>query len=52
MWVKIFLYDFFILVTLLEFLFFKTMGQTFGKKKHFHVHTTLEPFSSYNIITK
>ncbi len=28
------------------------MGQTFGKEKHFHVHTTLEPFSSYNIITK
>jgi len=28
------------------------MGQTFGKEKHFHVHTTLEPFSSHNIITK
>jgi len=25
------------------------MGQTFGKEKHFHVHTTLEPFSSHNI---
>jgi hypothetical protein len=22
------------------------MGQTFEKEKHFHVHTTLEPFSS------
>jgi len=25
------------------------MGQTFEKKKHFHVHTTLEPFNSHNI---
>jgi hypothetical protein len=28
------------------------MGQTFGREKHFHVHTTLEPFSSHNIILK
>jgi hypothetical protein len=28
------------------------MGQTFGWEKHFHVHTTLEPFSSHNIIPK
>jgi hypothetical protein len=28
------------------------MGQTFGKHKHFHAHTTLEPFSSQNIIPK
>jgi hypothetical protein len=28
------------------------MGQTFEKEKHFHVHTTLEPFSSNNIIHK
>jgi hypothetical protein len=28
------------------------MGQIFGKEKHFHVHTTLEPFSSHNIIPK
>jgi hypothetical protein len=26
------------------------MGQIFGRDKHFHVHTTLEPFSSHNII--
>jgi hypothetical protein len=25
------------------------MGQTFGREKHFHVHTTLKPFSSNNI---
>jgi hypothetical protein len=28
------------------------MGQIFGRGKHFHVHTTLEPFSSHNIILK
>jgi hypothetical protein len=28
------------------------MGQTFGSKKHFHVHTTLEPVSSHNIFPK
>jgi hypothetical protein len=28
------------------------MGQTFGKEKHFHVHTTLEHVSSHNIILK
>jgi hypothetical protein len=28
------------------------MGQTFGREKHFHVHTTLKPFSSDNIIPK
>jgi hypothetical protein len=28
------------------------MGQTFGREKHFHVHTTLEPFSSHNIVPK
>jgi hypothetical protein len=28
------------------------MGQTFGREKHFHVHITLEPFSSHNIISK
>jgi hypothetical protein len=28
------------------------MGQTFVKEKIFHVHTTLEPFSSHNIIPK
>jgi hypothetical protein len=28
------------------------MGQIFGKEKHFHAHTTLEPFSSHNIIPK
>jgi hypothetical protein len=28
------------------------MGQTFGREKHFHDHTTLEPFSSRNIIPK
>jgi hypothetical protein len=28
------------------------MGQTFLREKHFHVHTTLEPFSSHNIIPK
>jgi hypothetical protein len=28
------------------------MGQTFGKEKLFHVQTTLEPFSSHNIILK
>jgi hypothetical protein len=28
------------------------MGQTFEGEKHFHVHTTLEPFSSQNIIPK
>jgi hypothetical protein len=28
------------------------MGQTFGREKHFHVHTTLEPFNSHNIIPK
>jgi hypothetical protein len=28
------------------------MGQTFGREKHFHVHTTLEPFDSQNIIPK
>jgi hypothetical protein len=28
------------------------MGQTFGRDKHFHVHTTLRPFSSQNIIPK
>jgi len=26
------------------------MGQTFGREKHFHVHTTLKPFSSHNVI--
>jgi hypothetical protein len=26
--------------------------QTFGKEKHFHVQTTLKPFSSHNIIPK
>ncbi len=26
------------------------MGQTFGREKHFYVHTTLEPFNSHNII--
>jgi hypothetical protein len=28
------------------------MGQICGREKHFHVHTTLEPFSSHNIIPK
>jgi hypothetical protein len=28
------------------------MGQIFGKEKHFHIHTTLEPFSFYNTIPK
>jgi hypothetical protein len=28
------------------------VGQTFGREKHFHVHTTLELFSSHNIIPK
>jgi hypothetical protein len=28
------------------------MGQTFVREKHFHVHTTLKPFSSHNIISK
>jgi hypothetical protein len=28
------------------------MGQTFGTEKYFHVHTTLELFSSHNIILK
>jgi hypothetical protein len=28
------------------------MGPTFGKEKHFHVHTTLKPFSLHNIIPK
>jgi hypothetical protein len=28
------------------------MGQTFGMEKHFYVHTTLEPFSSHDIILK
>jgi hypothetical protein len=28
------------------------MGQTFGSEKHFIIHTTLEPFSSHNIIPK
>jgi hypothetical protein len=28
------------------------MGQTFGKEKHFHIHTTLKSFSSHNIILK
>jgi hypothetical protein len=28
------------------------MEQTFGKKKHSHIPTTLEPFSSYNTIPK
>jgi len=28
------------------------MGQTFDKEKHFHVHTTLEPFKSHNIFPK
>jgi len=28
------------------------MGQTFGKEKYFHVHTTLKPFSSHNIVPK
>jgi hypothetical protein len=28
------------------------MGQTFGKEKHFHAHTTLEPSNSHNIIPK
>jgi hypothetical protein len=28
------------------------MGQIIGREKHFHVHTTLEPFSSHNIILK
>jgi hypothetical protein len=26
--------------------------QIFGKEKHFHIHTTLKPFSSHNIIPK
>jgi len=28
------------------------MGQMFGREKHFHVHTTLKPFSLDNIILK
>jgi hypothetical protein len=28
------------------------MEQTFGREKHFYVHTTLEPFNSQNIIPK
>jgi hypothetical protein len=28
------------------------MGQTCGSEKHFIIHTTLEPFSSHNIILK
>jgi hypothetical protein len=28
------------------------MGQSFGREKHFHVHTTSEPFSLQNIIPK
>jgi len=28
------------------------MGQTFAREKHFHVHKTLEPFNSQNIIPK
>jgi len=28
------------------------MGQTFEREKHFHVHITLEPFNSQNIIPK
>jgi hypothetical protein len=28
------------------------MRQTFEREKHFHVHTTLEPFSSHDIILK
>jgi hypothetical protein len=28
------------------------MGQTFEKEKHVYVQTTLEPFSSHNIIPK
>jgi hypothetical protein len=28
------------------------MGQIFGGEKHFHVHTTLKSFNSYNIIIK
>ncbi len=28
------------------------MGQNFEREKHFHVHTTLNPFNSYNIIPK
>jgi hypothetical protein len=28
------------------------MGQTFGREKHFHVHTTQEFFNTHNIIPK
>jgi hypothetical protein len=28
------------------------MGQIFGREKHFHVHATLKPFNSHDIITK
>jgi len=28
------------------------MGQTFGREKHFHVQTTLEPLCSHTIIFK
>jgi hypothetical protein len=25
------------------------IGQTFGREKYFHIHTTLEPFSSHTL---
>jgi len=28
------------------------MGQTFAREKHFHAHTTLEPYNSHNVILK
>jgi hypothetical protein len=27
-------------------------GQTFGREKHFHIHTTVKPFNSHNINPK